>query len=65
MAAEELTGYDESVDESFPASDSPSHSGNDSSEPHEYGEEPADGRPSKKVPVTLSDGTSFELDHGR
>jgi aconitate hydratase len=65
VAAEELTGYDESVDESFPASDSPSHSGSDSSEPHEYGEEPADiGRPSKKVPVTLSDGTSFELDHG-
>jgi aconitate hydratase len=65
VTAEELTGYDESVDESFPASDSPSHSGSDSSEPHEYGEEPADiGRPSKKVPVTLSDGTSFELDHG-
>ena len=65
VAAEELTGYDESVDESFPASDSPSHSGNDSSEPHEYGEEPAEiGRPSKKVAVTLADRTSFELDHG-
>jgi aconitate hydratase A / 2-methylisocitrate dehydratase len=65
VAAEELTGYDESVDESFPASDSPSHSGNDSSEPHEYGEEPAEiGRPSKQVAVTLADGTSFELDHG-
>ena len=65
VAVEELTGYDESVDESFPASDSPSHSGSDSSEPHEYGEEPADiGRPSKTVAVTLADGTSFELDHG-
>ena len=53
------------MDESFPASDSPSYSGNDSSEPHEYGEEPADiARPSKKVAVTLADGTSFELDHG-
>src|SRR5215212_5773056 len=30
VAAEELTGYDESMDESFPASDSPSHSGSDS-----------------------------------
>jgi len=65
VAVEELTGYDESVDESFPASDSPSHSGSDSSEPHEYGEESADiGRPNKKVAVTLADGTSFELDHG-
>jgi aconitate hydratase len=65
VAAEELFGYDESVDESFPASDAPSHSGSDSSEPHEYGEEPADiARPSKKVAVTLADGTSFELDHG-
>jgi aconitate hydratase len=65
VAVEELTGYDESVDESFPASDSPSHSGSDSSEPHEYGEELADiGRPSNKVAVTLADGTSFELDHG-
>jgi aconitate hydratase len=65
VAVEELTGYDESVDESFPASDSPSHSGSDSSEPHEYGEEPADiGRPSKTVAVTLADGRSFELDHG-
>ena len=64
--AEELIGYDESVDESFPASDVPSHStSNDSAEPHEYGEEPTDiARPSKKVPVTLADGTSFDLDHG-
>jgi aconitate hydratase len=34
--------------------------------PHEYGEEVADDidRPSKPVPVTLSDATSFDLDHG-
>ncbi|HWJ52663.1 MAG TPA: aconitate hydratase AcnA, partial [Propionibacteriaceae bacterium] len=64
---EDIDGYDESVDESFPASDSPSHaSGNGSREPHEYGEGIPDdiGRPSEQVPVTLSDGTSFDLDHG-
>jgi aconitate hydratase len=66
VAAEELTGYDESVDESFPASDVPSYStGHDSAEPHEYGEELAEiARPSKQVPVTLADGMSFDLDHG-
>jgi aconitate hydratase A / 2-methylisocitrate dehydratase len=66
VSTDELVGYDESVDESFPASDSPSHAaGNESSAPHEYGEEVGDiGRPSKQVPVTLSDGASFELDHG-
>ena len=67
VAAEELTGYDESVDESFPASDVPSRGdGTQSTEPHEYGEDvPADiGRPSKRVPVSLSDGGAFDLDHG-
>jgi aconitate hydratase len=66
VSPEELTGYDESVDESFPASDSPSRGGgNESTAPHEYGEEAADiDRPSKNVAVTLSEGTSFELDHG-
>ncbi len=64
---EEVTGYDESVAESFPASDSPTHGGaNDSAAPHAYGEHtPATlGRPSKPTPVTLADGTSFTLDHG-
>jgi aconitate hydratase len=62
---EELIGWDESVDESFPASDVPSHGSGESLAPHEYGEEPADiARPSKQVPITLSDGTSFDLDHG-
>jgi aconitate hydratase A / 2-methylisocitrate dehydratase len=66
VAPEELTGYDESVDESFPASDSPSNSGGQSQAPYEYGENVPDDidRPSKTVPVTLADGTSFELDHG-
>jgi aconitate hydratase A / 2-methylisocitrate dehydratase len=65
VATEELTGWDESVDESFPASDVPSHASGESLAPHEYGEELADiGRPSKEVPITLSDGTSFDLDHG-
>jgi aconitate hydratase len=66
VAPEELTGYDESVDESFPASDSPSNTSGQSQAPHEYGEDvPADiDRPSKAVGVALADGTSFELDHG-
>ncbi|MFS2292610.1 MAG: aconitate hydratase AcnA [Actinomadura sp.] len=55
---------DEAVKESFPASDSPavSRSAN--------GDKPRDvvaggaTRPHKRVPVTLEDGTTFELDHG-
>jgi aconitate hydratase len=67
VSEEELTGYDESVDESFPASDVPTHGlFGESLAPHEYGEGIPDdiGRPSKQVPVTLTDGTSFDLDHG-
>jgi aconitate hydratase len=67
VSTEELIGYDESVDESFPASDVPSRGGtSESLAPHEYGEGIPDdiGRPSKEVSVTLSDGTSFDLDHG-
>jgi aconitate hydratase len=66
VADEEEEGYDESVAESFPASDVPSHaSGNGSSAPHEYGEHGGGpGRPSKRTSVTLADGTSFEIDHG-
>jgi aconitate hydratase A / 2-methylisocitrate dehydratase len=56
---------DQSSAESFPASDSPAvgHGSNgDKPRAHVTGE---DGeRPHKKVPVTLADGTSFELDHG-
>ncbi|HEY5788907.1 MAG TPA: aconitate hydratase [Microlunatus sp.] len=66
VGADDLSGYDESVAESFPASDSPTGSGgNGNSEPHEYGEDvPADiGRPSKKTKLTL-DGAEVEIDHG-
>ncbi|MFC7621955.1 aconitate hydratase AcnA [Microlunatus sp. GCM10028923] len=63
--SEEEQGYDEAVAESFPASDAPSHaSGNGAAAPKEYGEHGDGGRPAKKVPVTLADGSSFELDHG-
>ncbi|GAA0370510.1 aconitate hydratase AcnA [Microbispora corallina] len=54
---------DEASAESFPASDSPaiSHSGNGDA-PHPA---PHNGdRPHRPTPVTLSDGTSFEIDHG-
>ncbi|GAA3698790.1 aconitate hydratase AcnA [Microlunatus aurantiacus] len=66
VGADDLKGYDESVAESFPASDSPTGSGgNGNSEPHEYGEDvPTDiGRPSKKTKLTL-DGAEVEIDHG-
>ena len=63
---EDEDGYDEAVAESFPASDAPSHaSAGNEREPHEYGEHGAsDGRSSAQVPVTLADGSSFDLDHG-
>lgn len=41
---------DEAGQESFPASDAPAAAPN--------------GRPHKPVPVTLADGTTFEIDHG-
>jgi aconitate hydratase len=57
---------DESVEESFPASDSPAYSGagnGDGKPEHFTAAEGAEGRPSKPTPVTV-DGASFELDHG-
>ena len=62
-------GYDESVAESFPASDSPSHEGgNGSAAPtdHLSGHLSAalgGGRPSNPATVTI-DGTTCEVDHG-
>src|SRR5829696_3156940 len=65
--SDEENGYDEAVAETFPASDAPSHTGgNIEVDPHGYGEHGngSRGRPSEQVPVTLADGSSFELDHG-
>ncbi|WP_308113700.1 aconitate hydratase AcnA [Kineosporia corallincola] len=54
---------DEAVAESFPASDAPAASSTSPADrpvsPHE-----SNGRPHKRVPVTLADGTKTELDHG-
>ena len=63
---EDPSGYDEAVAESFPASDTPSHSGaNGAPAPRSYGEGASGpARPSRPTPVTLADGTSFTLDHG-
>ncbi|MEZ0580849.1 aconitate hydratase [Nocardioides sp. MH1] len=62
--AAEATGYDEAVEESFPASDSPSHSGGNGA-PRKPSAAPLDGgRPSNPAEVTLEDGTEFTLDHG-
>ena len=60
-------GYDEAVDESFPASDAPSHAGagNEAAPGQLISCAPGDGgRPSTPTRVRLADGTEFELDHG-
>jgi aconitate hydratase len=60
-------GYDESVAESFPASDSPVHSssGAEAAPGALISCAPSDGgRPSSPTLVRLADGTEFELDHG-
>ncbi|TDT78277.1 aconitase [Arthrobacter sp. AG258] len=58
---------DEAIDESFPASDSPSFTASAThlteQAPHGHGPK-SNGRPSKKVAVTTADGREFELDHG-
>ena len=63
--AQETQGYDENVEESFPASDTP-HNGHGEAPPHGHvaAGSGAAGRPSNPAQVTLDDGTSFELDHG-
>jgi aconitate hydratase A / 2-methylisocitrate dehydratase len=54
--------------ESFPASDSPApgHADDPADAPHDRVSAAvgADGRPSNPVPVTMEDGSEFELDHG-
>src|SRR6201999_722073 len=48
----------------FPASDPPNETNDDNDRPvHRQPVDPS-GRPSHPVPVTLSDGTRLELDHG-
>ncbi|SDM69373.1 aconitate hydratase AcnA [Allokutzneria albata] len=61
--AEEQGNADEASEESFPASDSPAiTASNGKDRPHELPS--AEGRVSKRVPVTLADGTETTLDHG-
>ena len=56
---------DESLDETFPASDAPSaSSGNGAGKPRHSAAPKDGGRPSNPTPVTLEDGTEFDLDHG-
>jgi aconitate hydratase len=65
-------GPDEASAESFPASDPPAANGGKSHENHDpapagwFEPDPtgASGRPSRRVPVELEDGTRFDLDHG-
>ena len=69
-AAEELgNNYDEAVEESFPASDSPAEDHNDDrGRPRHFDRDAAtaiaEARADDVVPVTLEDGTEVELDHG-
>src|SRR5690242_16938174 len=59
---QEESGYDEAVEESFPASDSPSHEGGNGAPRHSSA--PKDGgRPSNPITTTI-DGEEVELDHG-
>jgi len=64
---EELVGLDESVDETFPASDpvaAEAHAGEEAG-PAGAPTSALTRRPHKHVPVTLADGTQTDLDHGR
>ena len=59
-------GYDEAAAESFPASDSPSYSGDNGAAPpaDQTSTKAAKGRASNPVEVTLEDGSRFVIDHG-
>jgi aconitate hydratase len=60
------SGSEESDVESFPASDPPAETRDEEHDKPVVHKQPADpsGRPSHPTPVTLSDGTQLELDHG-
>jgi aconitate hydratase len=65
-AARKFTGLDESVDETFPASDpiaAGEHADASDAPAHVTGGD-SSHRPHKRVAVTLADGTQTELDHG-
>ncbi len=69
-AAAALSPLDEALGESFPASDPPaedhsSEAGRPAGRPHEVPAAVLERRSSDAVSVTLDDGTSFDLDHGR
>jgi aconitate hydratase len=68
VSGDQVNGYDESVAESFPASDSPagaSRNGDEAAPSDHLSAAPKDGgRPSDPIDVTLADGTKFTLDHG-
>ena len=63
---QDAQGYDDNVDETFPASDAPTQSSNGSAPPAHFhsAASKSEGRPSSPVSVALEDGTQFELDHG-
>ena len=71
--AEELNGRDETIEETFPASDPPGDDRSDTAREHAKPADPGDPetavaeakRSDDCVSVTSSDGVSFELDHGR
>jgi len=61
-----LAGLDVTVESSFPASD-PAAAGehaDDADAPAHLGDAVPVGRPHRRVPVTLANGTATELDHG-
>ncbi|MEX0620068.1 MAG: aconitate hydratase [Solirubrobacterales bacterium] len=69
-AARDLSPLDEALAESFPASDPPAedHSndaGQPAGRPHEVSAAVLERRSGDAVEVTLDDGSTFELDHGK
>jgi aconitate hydratase len=61
----DTTGLDESLEETFPASDPvATGDGDDAAEPVAQPTHQVLGRPSSPTTVTLANGSSFELDHG-